>query len=104
MTVEIIFTLVIILGIATLIDKIYANVHLENYSPLWEYFSKALLYGIISMFTLYYGKESFNDVSPLEWAIIAVSIIEGTGNYINYVKESNKRKGEKRIENREDIT
>ena len=92
MTIEIIFTLVIVLGIATLIDKIYANIHLENYSPLWEYFSKALLYGIISIFTLYYGKETFHDVSPLEWAIIAVSIIEGTGNYINYVKESKMRK------------
>ncbi len=44
------------------------------------------------IFTLLYGKESLNDVSPLEWAIIAVSAIEGTGNYINYVKESKKRK------------
>ena len=28
----------------------------------------------------------------LEWAIVAVSTIEGIGNYINYVKESEKRK------------
>ena len=95
MTTELIFTLVIVLGIATLIDKIYAKVQIDNYSPLWEYFCKALLYGVISIFTLYYGKETFSDVSPLEWAIIAVSIIEGTGNYINYVKESKKRKGGK---------
>ena len=96
MAIEIIVTVVIIIGIATLIDKIYARVHLEHYSPIWEYFSKSFLYGFIAIFTLYYGKESLNDVSPLEWAIVAVSAIEGTGNYINYVKESKKRKGVRR--------
>lgn len=89
---ELIFTIVLILVIAFLIDKIYARVNLDYYSPIWEYFSKALLYGFITVVTLFYGKESLNDVSPLEWAIIAVSAIEGTGNYINYVKESKKRK------------
>ena len=95
MAIEIIVTLVIILGIVALIDKIYSRVNLEHYSPIWEYFSKAFLYGFIAILTLYYGKESLNDVSTLEWAIIAVSAIEGTGNYINYVKESKKRKGVK---------
>lgn len=87
-----IFTIVLILGIVWLIDKIYTRVNLDNYSPIWEYFSKAFLYGFITVFTLFYGKESLNDVSPLEWAVIAVSAIEGTGNYINYVKESKRRK------------
>jgi hypothetical protein len=89
---ELIFILVLILGITLLVDKIYARVNLDNYSPIWEYFAKAFLYGLITVFTLFYGKESLNDVSLLEWAIIAVSAIEGTGNYINYVKESKKRK------------
>ena len=91
-TMELIFTLVLILGIALLVDKIYARVNLDHYSPIWEYFAKSFLYGLITVFTLFYGKESLYDVSPLEWAIIAVSAIEGTGNYINYVKESQKRK------------
>ena len=94
-TMDLIFTIVLILGIALLVDKIYARVNLDNYSPIWEYFTKAFLYGLIAVFTLFYGKESLNDVSPLEWAIIAVSAIEGTGNYINYVIESKKRKEEK---------
>ena len=92
---ELIFTIVIILGIALVLDKIYVRINLDNYSPIWEYFTKAFLYGLITVFTLFYGKESLNDVSPLEWAIIAVSTIEGTGNYINYVIESKKRKEEK---------
>ena len=89
---EITITVVIILGIAFLIEKIYRRINIENYSPIWEYFSKALLYGFIATVTLFYGKESLSDVNALEWAIIAVSAIEGTGNYINYVKESKKRK------------
>lgn len=96
METEIIITVVIILGMAILIDKIYGKINIENYSPIWEYFSKALLYGFIASITLFYGKESLRDVNALEWAIIAVSAIEGTGNYINYVKESKRRKEEKR--------
>lgn len=92
MMMEIIFTIVLILGIATLIDKIYSRIHLDGYSPIWEYMFKSFLYGLITVFTLWYGKETLNDVSPLEWAIIAVSVIEAMGNYINYVKESKKRK------------
>lgn len=88
----IIITVIIILGIAFLIDKIYGKIDMDNYSPIWEYFSKALLYGFIASVTLFYGKESLRDVNLLEWAIIAVSVIEGTGNYINYVKESKRRK------------
>ncbi|MEQ6353436.1 hypothetical protein ABNX05_02270 [Lysinibacillus sp. M3] len=96
MKTEMIITVIIILGIVILIDKIYKKINLENYSPVWEYFSKAILYGFIASITLFYGKESLRDVNPLEWAIIAVSAIEGTGNYINYVKESKSRKEEKR--------
>ena len=96
MTIEIIITLVFILGIAFFIDKIYGKIRLENYSPIWEYFFKAFLYGFIAIITMFYGKESLSDVSMLEWAIIAVSAIEGTGNYINYVKESKRRKKEKK--------
>ena len=96
MTKEIIITVIIILGIVFLIDKIYGKIDMENYSPIWEYFSKALLYGFIASITLFYGKASLRDVNALEWAIIAVSAIEGTGNYINYVKESKSRKEEKR--------
>ncbi|MEQ6353445.1 hypothetical protein ABNX05_02320 [Lysinibacillus sp. M3] len=92
MKTEMIITIIIILGIVILIDKIYKKINLENYSPVWEYFSKAILYGFIASITLFYGKESLRDVNPLEWAIIAVSAIEGTGNYINYVKESKRRK------------
>ncbi|MCL1698491.1 MULTISPECIES: hypothetical protein [unclassified Lysinibacillus] len=95
----IIITVIIILGIAFLIDKIYGKIDMDNYSPIWEYFSKALLYGFIASVTLFYGKESLRDVNLLEWAIIAVSVIEGTGNYINYVKESKKRKEDKRKAN-----
>jgi len=91
-----IITVIIILGLVISIDKIYGKINLENYSPIWEYFFKALLYGFIASVTLFYGKESLRDVNPLEWAIIAVSVIEGTGNYINYVKESKRRKEEKR--------
>jgi len=96
MKTEFIITIVIILGMVIVIDKIYEKINIENYSPIWEYFSKAILYGFIASVTLFYGKESLRDVNPLEWAIIAVSVIEGTGNYINYVKESKRRKGEKR--------
>ena len=92
MKTEIIITVVIILGLVIAIDKIYGKINIENYSPIWEYFSKALLYGFIASVTLFYEKDSLRDVNTLEWAIIAVSIIEGTGNYINYVKESKKRK------------
>ncbi|MFJ8515056.1 hypothetical protein [Lysinibacillus xylanilyticus] len=96
MKTEVIITVVIILGMAFLIDKIYGKINMENYSPIWEYFSKALLYGFIASVTLFYGKESLRDVNALEWAIIAVSAIEGTGNYINYVKESQRRKEKKK--------
>jgi len=92
MKTEIMITVVIILGLVIAIDKIYGKINIENYSPIWEYFSKALLYGFIASVTLFYEKDSLRDVNTLEWAIIAVSIIEGTGNYINYVKESKKRK------------
>ena len=95
MKAEIVITVVIILGMAFLIDKIYGKINMENYSPIWEYFSKALLYGFIASVTLFYEKDSLRDVNTLEWAIVAVSIIEGTGNYINYVKESKKRKKQK---------
>lgn len=87
--------LLFILGVAFLIDKVYKRVNLESYSPIWEYFFKAFLYGLIMVFTLLYGKESLSDVSVLEWAIVAVSAIEGAGNYINYVKEAQKRKAER---------
>ncbi|MDD1503058.1 hypothetical protein PVA17_09840 [Lysinibacillus sp. CNPSo 3705] len=96
MKTEIIITVVIIIGIVISIDKIYGKINMENYSPIWEYFSKALLYGFIASITLFFEKESLRDVNALEWAIIAVSAIEGTGNYINYVKESKRRKEEKR--------
>ena len=92
MTAELIVTVVIILILVILIDKIYSKINLEKYSPIWEYFLKALLYGFIASVTVFYGKESLNDVSMLEWAIVAVSLIEGIGNYINYVKEAKKRK------------
>lgn len=100
MTTEIITTIVInfllVTLIVTLIDKIYSKIDLEHYSPKWEYFLKAVLYGFIASVTLFYGKESLNDVSMLEWAIVAVSAIEGIGNYINYVKEAKKIKVVKR--------
>ncbi|WP_286924758.1 MULTISPECIES: hypothetical protein [Lysinibacillus] len=96
MKTEFIITVVIILGMVIVIDKIYEKINIENYSPIWEYFSKAILYGFIASVTLFYGKESLRDVNALEWAIIAVSAIEGIGNYINYVKESKRRKEEKR--------
>lgn len=96
MKTEMIITVVLIIGMVILIEKIYGKINIENYSPIWEYFSKAILYGFIASITLLYGKETLRDVNPLEWAIIAVSAIEGTGNYINYVKESKRRKEEKR--------
>ena len=96
MKTELIVTLALVLGIVILIDKVYGKINLEKYSPVWEYFMKALLYGFIAIVTLFYGKESLKDVSMLEWAIVAVSAIEGIGNYINYVKESKKRKVAKR--------
>ena len=89
---NLIVTLVIILTVVLLIDKIYGKVKLENYSPRWEYFFKAMLYGFITVITLLYGKDSFKEVTLLEWAIIAVSFIEATGNYVNYVKEMKQRK------------
>lgn len=92
MTTELIITVVIVLFIVILIDKVFSKINLDQYSPKWEYFLKALLYGFIASVTVFYGKESLNDVSMLEWAIVAVSLIEGIGNYINYVKESKKRK------------
>lgn len=92
MATEIIITVVIMLVIVYVIDKIYGRINIENYSPIWEYFVKALLYGFIATVTLFYGKESLSDVNTLEWAIIAVSAVEGIGNYINYVKESKMRK------------
>lgn len=96
MKTEFIITIVIILGMVIVIDKIYGKINIENYSPIWEYFSKAILYGFIASVTLFYGKDSIRDVNTLEWAIIAVSVIEGIGNYINYVKESKKAKRRKK--------
>ena len=92
MIVELVITVVIVLSIAWLIEKVYRKIDLTMYSPRWEYFFKAMLYGFIAILTLLYGKNSISDVSTLEWAIVAVSGIEGIGNYINYVKESEKRK------------
>lgn len=89
---EVIFTVIIIFIIAVTIDKIYKRIDIERYSPIWEYFAKAFLYGMITVFTMFYGKDSLNDVTPLEWAIISVSAIEGIGNYINYVKEARKKR------------
>jgi len=103
---EPIIVIVIVLVLASLVNKLYDKVNIENYSPIWEYFIKAFLYGIITVFTMYYGKDSLSEVSPLEWAIIAVSLTEGTGNYINYVKESKKLKLKKarlNVENKKGI-
>lgn len=94
MILELVITIVIVIGIALLIEKVYRKIDLTRYSPLWEYFFKAMLYGFIAIVTLLYGKDSISDVSTLEWAIVAVSVVEGFGNYINYVKESEKRKRE----------
>lgn len=58
MKTEIILTVVIILGMVIVIDKIYGKINIENYSPIWEYFSKAILYGFIASITLFYGKEA----------------------------------------------
>ncbi|MEH7239025.1 hypothetical protein [Bacillus sp. JJ1562] len=89
---DLIIVLVILLVVASFVNRLYKKVNIDNYSPIWEYFAKSFFYGIITVFTMFYGKDSLNDLSPLEWAIIAVSAIEGTGNYINYVKESKKLK------------
>ncbi|MCC3359136.1 hypothetical protein [Bacillus sp. REN16] len=89
---EIILISVIVLVVASFINRVYKKVNIDQYSPIWEYFAKSFFYGIITVFTMYYGKDSLTELSPLEWAIIGVSAIEGTGNYINYVKESKKRK------------
>lgn len=96
MITEIILTIIIILGIVSLVNKVYGRINIDNYSPIWEYFFKAFLYGFIATVTMFYGKDSLSDINALEFAIIAVSAIEGTGNYINYVKEVNKRKEEKK--------
>lgn len=56
MKAEIVITVVIILGMVFLIDKIYGKINIENYSSIWEYFSKALLYGFIASVTLFYEK------------------------------------------------
>ena len=82
--------LVGLLVVAYIIDKVYTKIDLDKYSPKWEYFCKAFLYGVIMAFTLLYGNNTMSDVTPLEWAIIAVSGIEGAGNYINYLKEKKK--------------
>ena len=55
---EVIFTVIIIMIIAKLVDKIYKRIDLDHYSPIWEYFAKALLYGMITVFTMFYGKDS----------------------------------------------
>lgn len=89
---NVVFTVMLVLGLAILIEKIYSKINLDKYSPIYEYMCKSFLYGLIAVFTLLYGKDSLNDVSPLEWAIIVVSAIEGTGNYINYVKELKNKK------------
>lgn len=81
-----------LLLVGYLADKIYKNINLDNYSPKWEYFCKAFLYGVIMVFTLMYGKGDLGEVSPLEWTIVAVSGIEGAGNYINYIKEKRREK------------
>lgn len=94
---NLILILVVILGITFLIEMIFRKIDLENYSPIWEYFAKSFLYGLIAAFTFLWGNDSIDEVSPLEWAIIAVSLIEGAGNYINFVKESKKRKEAKAL-------
>lgn len=40
MTMDLIITLVFIIGIAFSLDKIYGKINLEKYSPIWEYFLK----------------------------------------------------------------
>jgi len=72
MKTEIIITVVIILGMVILIDKIYGKINIENYSPIWEYFSKALLYGFIASITLFYEKESLRDVNAKEQGTILI--------------------------------
>lgn len=62
---EMIITIVIILGMVILIDKIYGEINKENYSPICEYFSKALLYKFISSVTLFYKMESLRYVNAL---------------------------------------
>ena len=89
---DVVFTVMLCLGLALLIEKIYSKINIERYSPIYEYMCKSFLYGLIAVFTLQYGKDSLNDVSPLEWAIICVSLIEATGNYISYVKETKLKK------------
>lgn len=84
-----------IFGIILFVDILYKNIDITHYSPRWEYFLKAFLYGLITVFTMIYGKNTLADLSPVEWAIVAVSAIEGTGNYINYIKETKKVKESK---------
>lgn len=74
------------------VDKIYGKINLRIYSPKWEYFCKAFLYGVIMVLTLMYGKNSLQDVSSLEWVVAMVSFIEGMSNYIQYIKETKRQK------------
>lgn len=84
--------LLVLIGLAYVFEKVYRNINIEKYSPKWEYFTKAMLYGVIMVFTLFYKKATISEVSALEWAIFAVSATEGFGNYINYIKEVEKEK------------
>ena len=43
MILELVITIGIVIGIALLIEKVYRKIDLNRYSPLWEYFFKAML-------------------------------------------------------------
>lgn len=58
--------LIVLLALAPLTKLIYKKIAFENYSLKWEYYAKAVLYGLIIAFTLLYGKNSISDVSPLD--------------------------------------
>lgn len=87
---DFIFLLLVLLIVLSLFTRFYKRFTLAHYSSKWEYFIKAFLYGVILVFTLWYGKDSLNEVSPFEWTLAAVAGIEGLGNYIQYLKEKNK--------------
>ena len=89
---SVVLTVMVCLGLVLLIDKIYSKITIDRYSPIYEYLCKSFSYGMIAVFTIQYGKDSIDDVSPLEWVVFFVSAIEGIGNYISYVKKSKLKK------------
>ncbi|MEC0089865.1 hypothetical protein [Paenibacillus macquariensis] len=89
-----VFMLIVVIVILEILQRIGALKYLfSNHSSKFEYGIKSFLYAAIAIYTVYYNKLDFNEITKVEWLVIAVSIIEAASNYINLSRERDKEGG-----------